>query len=83
MVNGPKMAIEMEKELKYGKMVVNLLGIGEMTKQMEKDVLFMQTVMYMKATGSMTKLKVEELMNIWMVLSTWENGEKIVNMATA
>ena len=82
-VNGPKMAIEMEKELRYGKMAVNLSDIGEMTKLTGKEDLFMQTVMCMKATGSMTKLKVEEHTSIWMVPSTWENGEKIVNTATA
>lgn len=35
-VNGRKMVIEMEKEHKYGKMEVNLLAIGEMTKPTEK-----------------------------------------------
>jgi hypothetical protein len=39
----------------------------------------MLTEMYMKVTGSMIRLKEEELMNIWMVPNTWENGEKIAN----
>jgi len=39
----------------------------------------MLTVMSMKVTGSMIRLKDEELMNIWMVPNTWENGEKIAN----
>ena len=33
----------------------------------------------MKVIGLMIRLKVEELMNIWMVPNTWENGEKIAN----
>ena len=33
----------------------------------------------MKVIGLMIRLKVEELMNIWMELNTWENGEKIAN----
>ena len=40
----------------------------------------MLTVMSMKVTGSMIRHKDEELMNIWMVPNTWENGEKIANM---
>ena len=35
-VNGLKTVIEMEKEHKFGKMEVNLLAIGEMTKRTEK-----------------------------------------------
>ena len=35
-VNGQKMVIEMAKEHKFGKMEVNLLAIGEMTKPMER-----------------------------------------------
>ena len=35
-VNGLKTVIEMEKELKFGKMAVNLSAIGEMTKPTEK-----------------------------------------------
>jgi len=35
-VNGPKTVIEMEKEHRFGKMAVNLLAIGEMTKPTEK-----------------------------------------------
>jgi len=37
MVNGRKTVIEMVKELRFGKMAVNLLVIGEMTKPMEKE----------------------------------------------
>jgi hypothetical protein len=51
MVNGPKMAIEMEKELKFGKMAVNLLAIGETTKPMVKVDSFMLMVMSMKEIG--------------------------------
>jgi len=33
----------------------------------------------MKVIGLMIRHKEEELMNIWMVPNTWENGEKIAN----
>jgi hypothetical protein len=39
----------------------------------------MLTEMSTKVIGLMIRLKEEELMNIWMVLNTWENGEKIAN----
>jgi len=78
-VNGPKMVIEMEKELKFGKMGVNLLVIGEMTKLTVKEDSFMLMVTFMKEIGLTIKLKEEEHMSIWTVLNTWVNGEKIVN----
>jgi hypothetical protein len=79
MVNGLKMVIEMEKELKFGKMGVNLLVIGEMTKLTVKEDSFMLMVTFMKEIGLTIKLKEEEPMSIWTVLNTWVNGEKIVN----
>ena len=80
MVNGPKMAIEMAREPKFGKMAVSTLVTGKMIKQSVKADLFMLMVTYTKESGLMTRPKDEVYMNTWMVQSMLVTGKKTDNM---
>ena len=80
MDSGQKMVIEMEKELRFGKMAVSLLATGVTTRLTVKDDLFMLMAMYTKEIGSTIKLRAEARMSIWMAPSMLESGEKIDNM---
>jgi hypothetical protein len=81
MVCGPEKVNVREKELKSGRMEVNMRATGKMIKQMIKEDLFMLTEMFTKVTGTMIKLKEEVPMNIWMEQNMLETGKKIGKMA--
>ena len=76
------MAIEMAKELKFGKMAASTSDIGNKIKQREKVDLFMPMGTSTKVSGSMTKLREEVFMNIWILPSTSATGKKIDSMGT-
>ena len=81
-VNGIKMVLEKEEELRFGKMVVNTLDIGKMIKPTGKGVLSMLMVTFTKVNGCQIKLMEGVLMNILMVQDILVTGKKIAKMAT-
>ena len=74
------MAIEMAKELKFGKMAASMLDTGKMIKRLVKADSFMPMGMSTKESGSMTRLREEVFMNIWILPSMSATGKKIDSM---
>lgn len=64
----------MDMDSKLGKMVLNMKGIGQMTKQMARANYIMQMEIYMKEIGLMTKLMEKESIYIKMEQGILENG---------
>ena len=70
-----------EKELRYGKMALNILVTGNKTRQMARADLYMLMAMCMKEIGITTKLRGEARMTIWTEPNMSVTGKKTGNMA--
>lgn len=79
MDNGQRMALEKEKELKFGKMAPNSLGTGKTIWQMVKVDWYMLMVIITRDSGKMTKHKAMVYISISIVHRMKVNGKMISN----
>lgn len=74
------MVLEMDMDLSYGLMALNMKVIGVVIKLTVKENLFMQTEIFTKANGLMIKPMEKELILMQMVPIIMEIGLMINNM---
>jgi len=82
MDNGLKKDLERVKAFKFGRMPVNMKGIGRMIKPTGMEGWFILTVIATMEIGSMIRLMEEEFMSMLMALSILEIGKKINSTGT-
>ena len=82
-VSGMIKVNEKDRVLRFGEMVVSILGFGRKTQPLVKEDLYMLMVTCTKENGKMIEHMDKELTNTIEVRSTREAGTKIVNMDTA